>query len=71
MWPLPVSLGLQPVGSMPIVVQLTGSEVLDTAAARSLVVGQPQDKPNLCTKHGSKGKGKLVLLMFSFRGTME
>ena len=56
---------------MPITMQLAGAEILDTAAARSLVVEQPEDKPNLCMKHGSNGKGKPVLPMYSFRGTME
>ena len=45
--------------------QHAGAEVLDTAAARSLVVGQPEDEQNLCKEQGSKGKGRVVLPMYS------
>ena len=51
--------------------QLAGAEVLDTVAARSLVVGKPEDEPNIYTKQGSKGKGMSVLSMCSFREIME
>ena len=50
--------------------QLAGAEVLDTATARSLVVGQPEDEPNLCKEQGSKGKGRVVLPMYSSREIM-
>ena len=55
------------MGSMPTTMQLAGAEVLDTVAARSLVVEQPEDKPNLCKKQGSKVKRGLVLPMYSFK----
>ena len=45
--------------------QLAGAEVLDTAAARNLVVGQQEDELNLCKKQDSKGKGRVVLPMYS------
>ena len=51
--------------------QLARAEVLDTATARSLVVGQPEDKPNLCMKQDSKGKEMSVLPMYSFREIVE
>ena len=49
---------------------LVGTEVLDTGAARSLVVGQPGDEPNLYKEQGSKGKGRVVLPMYSSREIM-
>ena len=36
--------------------QHAGAEVLDTAAAKSLVVGQPEDESNLCKKQDSNGE---------------
>ena len=48
--------------------QLVGAEVLDTAVARSLVVGQPEDEPNLRKKQGSKGNGEGSSAYVQFQG---
>ena len=50
--------------------QHAGAVVLDAVAARSLVVGQPEDEPSLCKKQSSKGKGRVVLPMYSSREIM-
>ena len=59
------------MGSVPTTMQLAEAEVPDTAAARSLVVEHPEDEPNLYMKQDSKGKGKSVLPMYSFREILE
>ena len=50
--------------------QHAGAEVLESNAARSLVVSQPEDETNLCKEQGSKGKGRVVLPMYSSREIM-
>ena len=55
---------------MPKTMQHAGAEVLESNAARSLVVSQPEDETNLCKEQGSKGKGRVVLPMYSSREIM-